>query len=153
MSVICTTPGKILAVGGYLVLKRPNPGLVIGTSARFTCTLSALQASERSSAVDGTVRVDSPQFDNTNWYQVRISDTDGTLQLTPGVATQRSNALIESAVAFALLLATADYGAERVTALLQRGLHLTVCGDNDFYSQEEQVCGVARIAVLSALSS
>ena len=42
-------------------------------------------------------------------------------------------------MAFALLYAMATHGVASTRELLRRGLHLTVLGDNDFYSQEEQV--------------
>jgi hypothetical protein len=32
---VTSAPGKVLVAGGYLVLERPNPGLVLSTSARF----------------------------------------------------------------------------------------------------------------------
>jgi phosphomevalonate kinase len=37
----CTAsaPGKVLVAGGYLVLLRPNVGIVVGMSARFTATV------------------------------------------------------------------------------------------------------------------
>lgn len=34
-SATASAPGKVLLAGGYLVLERPNPGYVIGASARF----------------------------------------------------------------------------------------------------------------------
>ena len=92
--VTVSTPGKILAIGGYLVLKQAHSGLVIGTSARFTTRLRPLQAADakrkradsdivETVASDGAVRVDSPQFANTNWYSVALDDAAQTLQLTP----------------------------------------------------------------------
>ena len=40
----CTAsaPGKVLVAGGYLVLIRPNVGIVVGMSARFTSTVKGL---------------------------------------------------------------------------------------------------------------
>lgn len=34
-----SAPGKVLLCGGYLVLERPNVGLVVAVSARFRTTL------------------------------------------------------------------------------------------------------------------
>jgi hypothetical protein len=41
----CTAsaPGKVLVAGGYLVLVRPNVGVVVGMSARFTSTVAGEQ--------------------------------------------------------------------------------------------------------------
>jgi phosphomevalonate kinase len=32
---VASAPGKVLIAGGYLVLERPNAGLVLSTTARF----------------------------------------------------------------------------------------------------------------------
>lgn len=85
---------QLIFLGGYVILKQPHCGLVIGTSARFTTTLSVLQAQHAKRKRDnadelvscnGTVRVDSPQFNNTNWYRVTIDDeADGNkINITP----------------------------------------------------------------------
>jgi len=39
-SLHVSSPGKVLISGGYLVLERPNVGLVVAASARFHCRLS-----------------------------------------------------------------------------------------------------------------
>lgn len=33
--MVASAPGKVLMTGGYLVLERPNAGLVLSTNARF----------------------------------------------------------------------------------------------------------------------
>lgn len=35
MATTVSAPGKVLMSGGYLVLERPNSGLVVSTTARF----------------------------------------------------------------------------------------------------------------------
>lgn len=35
MAVVASAPGKVLMTGGYLVLEKPNAGLVLSTNARF----------------------------------------------------------------------------------------------------------------------
>lgn len=37
-----SAPGKVLLVGGYLVLERPNIAFVVTTSSRFTANLKGL---------------------------------------------------------------------------------------------------------------
>lgn len=39
-SLTVSAPGKALLVGGYLVLERPNAGLVLTTTSRFFSSLS-----------------------------------------------------------------------------------------------------------------
>jgi phosphomevalonate kinase len=35
-----SAPGKVLVAGGYLVLLRPNVGIVVGMSARFSAQVT-----------------------------------------------------------------------------------------------------------------
>lgn len=37
---VASAPGKVLVAGGYLVLLRPNVGIVVGMSARFTARVA-----------------------------------------------------------------------------------------------------------------
>jgi hypothetical protein len=41
-SIRCTAPGKVLVVGGYMVLDRPNKGLVISVNSRFYCDIQPI---------------------------------------------------------------------------------------------------------------
>ncbi|KAL6002736.1 hypothetical protein ACLOJK_022956 [Asimina triloba] len=40
--VVISAPGKVLLTGGYLVLERPNPGIVLSTTARFYAIVKPL---------------------------------------------------------------------------------------------------------------
>lgn len=40
--VVASAPGKVLMTGGYLILERPNAGLVLSTNARFYAILKPL---------------------------------------------------------------------------------------------------------------
>lgn len=48
MSYRCSAPGKVLIVGGYMVLERPNKGLVLTVNSRFHCDIYPVGASSRS---------------------------------------------------------------------------------------------------------
>jgi hypothetical protein len=39
---VVSAPGKVLLTGAYLVLGRPNPGLILSTSARFYAIIAPL---------------------------------------------------------------------------------------------------------------
>ena len=39
---IASAPGKVLITGGYLVLERPNAGIVLSTNARFYAIVKPL---------------------------------------------------------------------------------------------------------------
>lgn len=42
---MASAPGKVLIAGGYLVLERPNAGLVLSTTARFYAVVRPLRDS------------------------------------------------------------------------------------------------------------
>lgn len=39
---VASAPGKVLMTGGYLILERPNAGLVLSTNARFYAIVKPL---------------------------------------------------------------------------------------------------------------
>lgn len=39
---VASAPGKVLMTGGYLVLERPNAGLVLSTNARFYASVKPI---------------------------------------------------------------------------------------------------------------
>ncbi|KAG6497609.1 hypothetical protein ZIOFF_045513 [Zingiber officinale] len=42
MEVVASAPGKVLITGGYLILERPNAGIVFTTTARFYAIVKPL---------------------------------------------------------------------------------------------------------------
>ncbi len=66
--IIASAPGKILWLGGYSVLERPNPG--------FVTTVSARVHSRARLRDDATVRILAPQFD---------ANIEGSMDLSTGV--------------------------------------------------------------------
>ncbi|CAA0825908.1 GHMP kinase family protein [Striga hermonthica] len=42
MAVVASAPGKVLMTGGYLILERPNAGIVLSTNARFYAIVKPL---------------------------------------------------------------------------------------------------------------
>jgi len=42
LGVVTSAPGKVLMTGGYLILERPNSGLVLSTNARFYAIIKPL---------------------------------------------------------------------------------------------------------------
>lgn len=40
--VVASAPGKVLMTGGYLILERPNAGIVLSTNARFYAIVKPL---------------------------------------------------------------------------------------------------------------
>ncbi len=60
--VTISAPGKALIAGGYLVLERPNPGLVLATDSSFHVTVTT----QPPHCVDSLDRVDDDDHDNEN---------------------------------------------------------------------------------------
>ena len=86
--ILCQTarsvsaPGKVLIAGGYLVLERPLPGLVLASSSRFVSSIwweTDLVAQD-----PGTmpVVVESPQFLSTDTFRLSIAPAPALLPST-----------------------------------------------------------------------
>ncbi|KAF0910589.1 hypothetical protein E2562_003024 [Oryza meyeriana var. granulata] len=139
MEVVASAPGKVLVAGGYLVLERPNAGLVLSTSARFYAIVRPLrdELSHDSWAWAWTdVKVTSPQLSREATYKLSLKKS--TLQLT-----ESANPFVEQAVQFSVAAAkvtvTDKEGKDALDKLLLQGLHVTILGCNDFYSYRKQI--------------
>mmetsp|Transcript_21221 Transcript_21221/g.31880 ORF Transcript_21221/g.31880 Transcript_21221/m.31880 type:complete len:176 (+) Transcript_21221:209-736(+) len=117
--VTISAPGKALIAGGYLVLERPNPGLVLATDSSFHTTITTrpphyVESLERggvcnddhNNGSDTTLNqsfpldVYSPQFHETYTYSVHLNtkSTEQSLSLRPRFINQPSNSYIEKTV-------------------------------------------------------
>ncbi|NP_001355169.1 phosphomevalonate kinase [Zea mays] len=142
MEVVASAPGKVLIAGGYLVLERPNAGLVLSTTARFYAVVRPLRDSLPADAWAWAwtdVKVTSPQLSREATY--KLSLTKSTLQLTS--ARESTNPFVEQAIQFSVAAAKATIiDKERkdvVDKLLLQGLNITILGCNDFYSYRKQI--------------
>lgn len=72
-STVVSSPGKVLAAGGYLVLDPKFSGIVVSTSSRFYTVVQSGPARENGPI---QIRVRSPQFVDATWlYHAYIDDT------------------------------------------------------------------------------
>lgn len=71
----CSAPGKVLVTGGYLVLDRPNTGIVLTVNARFYTSIQALPASATEKHGKAKIIVISPQFNSKLEYIVQWEPT------------------------------------------------------------------------------
>ena len=123
--VVVSAPGKILLVGGYLVLEEENAGLVVAVDKRFYC-----ECKPSSNAADGeeqrsTIHVESPQF-GTNWtYGWKNLRIEQQHQKESDSASPRNVFLEKTLAVIALYLDWPSKGLD---------LSLRVAADNDFYS-------------------
>uniref|UniRef100_A0ACD5WXQ5 Uncharacterized protein n=1 Tax=Avena sativa TaxID=4498 RepID=A0ACD5WXQ5_AVESA len=142
MEVVASAPGKVLVAGGYLVLERPNPGLVLSTSARFYAIVRPIhdELSPGSWAWGWSdVKVTSPQLSREATYKLSLKHT--MLQLTS--ARESANPFVEQAIQFSIAAAKATITdkekKDTLDKLLLQGLSITILGSNDFYSYRKQI--------------
>jgi len=158
-----SAPGKVLIVGGYLVLQRAFPGLVLAASSRFysgawwqipedsqgnfrgqAAELLAQDFSDMHTLKPSTtemsflnITVISPQFHSTMQFEVQCCPP---FCVTP-VAGTSPNDFIQRSIACSLLAAYGSLPPHKLSAILQCActagarLHLSLQADNDFYSQ------------------
>ncbi|KAF2591410.1 hypothetical protein F2Q70_00038948 [Brassica cretica] len=75
MAVVASAPGKVLMTGGYLILERPNAGLVLSTNARFYAVVKPIndEVKPESWAWKWTdVKLTSPQLSRESMYKLSL---------------------------------------------------------------------------------
>jgi len=137
--IVVSAPGKVLLLGGYAVLERPHPGLVIAATSRFHVRLEF-----KPTTAALRLAIDSPQWAG-GWSQ-RYVFAEQTLQ--PLNAAVARNKYVEDTVAIALrfLSAQAQLPANGEIAL-------TLLADNDFYSQQNALKARSLPLSLEGLSA
>ncbi|XP_047341905.1 phosphomevalonate kinase, peroxisomal [Impatiens glandulifera] len=141
MAVVASAPGKVLMTGGYLVLERPNAGIVLSTNARFYAIVKPLFEEIRPDSwawAWSDVKVTSPQMSREIAYKLSMKHL-----ILQGVSRSDSrNPFVEHAVQYAVAAAFAKLGKSKkdsLEKLLLQGLDITILGSNDFYSYRNQI--------------
>ncbi|KAI9191500.1 hypothetical protein LWI28_009219 [Acer negundo] len=141
MAVIASAPGKVLMTGGYLILERPNAGIVLSTNARFYAIVKPLseEINPESWAWGWTdVKLTSPQLLRESLYKMSLKNL--TIQCVS--SSESRNPFVENAVQYAVAAAYAIFDKNKkdvLHKLLLQGLDITVLGCNDFYSYRNQI--------------
>nr|AYM51329.1 PMK [Matricaria chamomilla] len=139
MAVVASAPGKVLMAGGYLVLERPNAGIVLSTNARFYAILKPLYDALESDILAAEwmdLKVNSPQMSRETTYKLSLKDF--TLQCL----SESRNPFVEYAVQYSIAAAYATLDKNernRLLKLLSQGMDITILGCNDFYSYRNQI--------------
>ncbi|TFY73847.1 hypothetical protein EWM64_g10166 [Hericium alpestre] len=129
-ATVVSSPGKVLLAGGYLVLDPAYSGVVVSTSSRFYTVVRTGTSNE--------IHVRSPQFVEGSWsYTVKLAET--SVQVEPSPSIPGKNKFVHFALQNALTLALEVNGAAQFSQSFGTGLDITIAGDNDFYSQEDQL--------------
>ncbi|XP_077234915.1 phosphomevalonate kinase, peroxisomal-like [Tasmannia lanceolata] len=142
MAVVVSAPGKVLMTGGYLILERPNAGLVLSTASRFYAIVKPLYEDIKPVSwawAWSDVRVTSPQLSRETTYKLSLKNS--TLQSIS--SRDSSNPFVEQAVQYAVAAAHTiciDKSKKDVLQkLLLQGLDITIIGCNDFYSYRNHI--------------
>ncbi|CAN4076318.1 unnamed protein product [Withania somnifera] len=140
MAVFASAPGKVLMAGGYLVLERPNAGIVLSTNARFYAIVKPLyeEVKPESWAWAWTdVKLTSPQMARETMYKLSLKH----LKLEPVSSSGSRNPFVEHAVQYSIAAAQATFAKDKdaLQKLLLQGLDITILGCNEFYSYRNQI--------------
>lgn len=140
MAVVASAPGKVLMTGGYLILERPNAGLVLSTNARFYAVVKPInvELKPESWAWKWTdVKLTSPQLSRESIYKLSLKHL--TLQCVS--ASDSRNPFVEHAIQYAIAAAhlASHKDKEALHKLFLQGLDITILGSNDFYSYRNQI--------------
>ncbi|KAL3844453.1 hypothetical protein ACJIZ3_001856 [Penstemon smallii] len=141
MAVVASAPGKVLMTGGYLILERPNAGIVLSTNSRFYAIIKPLyeELKPDSWAWAWTdVKLTSPQMGRETMYKLSLKH----LLLQCLSSSDSRNPFVEYALQYAIAAAHATFDKnkkEELKKLLCLGLDITILGCNEFYSYRNQI--------------
>ncbi|XP_076896021.1 phosphomevalonate kinase, peroxisomal-like [Bidens hawaiensis] len=140
MAVIASAPGKVLITGGYLILERPNAGLVLSTNARFYAIVKPLYDELRPDSWAWSwsdIKLTSPQMGRETMYKMSLKHF--ALQCT---SSEARNPFVEYAVQYAVAAAYATFDNSKkdlLQTLILQGFDITILGDNGFYSYRNEI--------------
>ncbi|XP_042398893.1 phosphomevalonate kinase, peroxisomal-like [Zingiber officinale] len=141
MEVVASAPGKVLITGGYLILERPNAGIVFTTTARFYAIVKPLYDDIKPDSWVWSwtdVKVTSPQLSWEATYKLSLKNS--ILQCTS--SRDSVNPFVEQAVQYAIAASKvilSEKEKDKLQKLLLQGLDITILGSNDFYSYRNQI--------------
>ncbi|XP_073309384.1 phosphomevalonate kinase, peroxisomal-like [Primulina huaijiensis] len=141
MAVVASAPGKVLMTGGYLILERPNAGIVLSTNARFYAIVKPLYEDIKP---DGRawswtdVKLTSPQMARETMYKLSLKN----LVLQCVNSSDSRNPFVEHALQYAIAAAHVRFDQNKIDKLhklLLLGLDIIIFGCNEFYSYRNQI--------------
>lgn len=134
MSIVlqASAPGKVLILGGYLIVVAPNVGISIGVDARFTTRV--LRAAASTAANTTVVHINSVQF-KTEFEYTCVSES-GEVHITQNKGPE--SPFLYNAVLFAVAAAQSRSNSVNHT------VYLELLADNDFYSQRNYLESIGQ---------
>lgn len=138
MEAITTTykaPGKVLILGGYAILERPNPGLVLEVDSYFRCVAQWNTDDGAEPIADDAFRVKVTSKQWGSWSGTYVFDMKNGL--VPSPESKERNPYVEKTLGWALYCAFKfDEHPQWPKGHI---LVLSLFADNDFYSQQENL--------------
>lgn len=153
--VTVSCPGKILVVGGYLVLERPNIGVTVATTARFFTTIKRINDDTVKPPSEGYILifVSSPQFHQDYWFEYDPKTNDLHIN-----ASSPSNIFVEKCLKMTLSFVKEYLGHDQYLSFIESKvvsgngiIGIKLRADNDFYSQISQLQHDKKPLVSSSL--
>lgn len=126
-----SAPGKVLILGGYLIVESANPpnvGISIGVNARFTTRI--LRVAKAAESGHTVIHVSSPQFQQSYTFAVDTTK-EGSVSATQTEGPE--SAFIYYAVLYSVAAALS------LGECVDGELWLELLADNDFYSQRNHL--------------
>ncbi|CAG8656920.1 3964_t:CDS:2 [Acaulospora morrowiae] len=124
---VVSAPGKVLIIGGYLILDRSYQGLTIGTDARFYTIVKPGNKCSK-------ITVHSPQFNDAAW-EYRVNDACQV----EAINEDNRNSFVEITVKYTLSVIANRIPKQKFNEIINQGLDIYIAGSNDFYSQRKQL--------------
>ncbi|KAG0000475.1 phosphomevalonate kinase [Entomortierella chlamydospora] len=139
-TTIVSAPGKVLIAGGYLVLVPTFSGLVVATDARFYTLIRPNSNKSQPSSGKFKITVRSPQFDNATWnYRVTIQEGSKDVKVSASEEDSSRNTFVELALVYSFGILGHLVPVESIVQKLETGLDIVIAGNNDFYSQRNEL--------------
>lgn len=140
MMIQASAPGKVLILGGYVIVEEENVGISVGVNARFTTRL--IESKPLSDAVSQKtvqVHLHSPQFHQSYSFEAVREGGEVKVLQTAG----NPSVFIKFAVLYTVAACAQD--------ALNCELTLELLADNDFYSQRNYLTSVNRAVTVKHL--
>lgn len=134
--VQCSAPGKVLIAGGYLILDRPNKGVVISTTARFHSNLTEIGSNNDLPNIYQII-VNSPQFSSQNQIQIQFNPENESFTLSEN--SSKIPIYIRLCIQIGISISYLESDKDKFFKILESGINITLQADNDFYSQQQLV--------------
>ena len=142
--VCCSSTGKVLIVGGYLILEKGQRGLVLSVNARFYSSISSYPTNFESPKSTKIIPASlaSPQFSTFTNFEIEIEENGRdsfNFKIEEGKIPSFVKNSLEIGLGFSYFFHLKNGTEKQFLDQLQSGISIVLQADNDFYSQQQMV--------------